>query len=83
LQTVKANIKQRSIQMKGIPKHKLKLLNRAIVGSHKDIAKEIGVSEQTVSSVLNGKYYREDIIDAAIRIRDEQESKRAKVIERM
>lgn len=58
---------------------RLKLLNRAVRGFHKEIAEMADVKPVTVSRVLNGEYINMKVIRAAIKIRDRESQVIAKI----
>lgn len=53
-----------------LSKQKLNALKKACKGSTAQIAEVSGTSISTVSNVLNGRTHNEDVIRAAVKVRD-------------
>ncbi len=75
----KNNMETNSIDIR----HKVKLLRLAVMGKYPAIAKRANCSVSTVSRVLNHEWVDQNVIAAAIEVRDETQADQAKADENL
>lgn len=69
--------------MEAIAKKKLEKLRGQLKGKYTEVAKRCGVQVSTVSRVLNGEFENNDVLEEAIKLRDEVVSKKLAIISKI
>lgn len=70
-------------KMEVLAKKKLEKLRGQLKGHYSEVAKRCGVQVSTVSRVLNGDFENDNVLEEAIKVRDEVVSKKLAIISKI